>query len=463
MARTNLKIKLEPIFTHEGGKAKHINLELQLRRSVMSCMLWESEFYESGESIAKRISNLIPLVSPEKVALIAIEARNQMKLRHVPLLIAREMARYPEYKKYVSYVLENIIQRADELPEFLSLYWKDGKQPISAQVKKGLANAFNKFSEYDLGKYNRDTSIKLRDVLFLCHAKPKDSEQELLWKKLINNTLEIPDTWETELSAGKDKKETWERLLIEKKLGALALLRNLRNMHNSNVDKNLIFNALDKMKTEKVLPFRFISAARYVPQWESKLETIMFKCLGSQEKLSGHTVLLIDVSGSMEAKLSEKSDITRLDAACGVGMLLREVCEKVDIFTFSNTLVRVLDRHGFSLKDSINKSQNHSMTYLGEAIKSIYSNKDISLNGYSSRFSSKGQNIHPDRLIVITDEQSHDDVPNPESIGYMINVASNKNGVGYGSSWLHIDGFSESVIDYIRCIEMYKQIKDVDE
>jgi len=33
-----------------------------------------------------------------------------------------------------------------------------------------------------------------------------------------------------------------------------------------------------------------------------------------------------------------------------------------------------------------------------------------------------------------------------------INVASYKNGVGYGK-WTHIDGWSESVIDYIRTLE----------
>ncbi len=35
-----------------------------------------------------------------------------------------------------------------------------------------------------------------------------------------------------------------------------------------------------------------------------------------------------------------------------------------------------------------------------------------------------------DRIIVITDEQSHDRVPAPTGKGYVINVASAKNGVG---------------------------------
>jgi len=34
----------------------------------------------------------------------------------------------------------------------------------------------------------------------------------------------------------------------------------------------------------------------------------------------------------------------------------------------------------------------------------------------------------------------------------VINVGSYKNGVGYGC-WIHIDGWSEAVIEYIRAME----------
>ena len=86
----------------------------------------------------------------------------KMKLRHMPLLIVREMARHEGHKALVSRLLPDVIKRADELSEFLAIYWKDGKTPISAQVKKGLARAFNKFGEYALAKYNRDGAVKLR-------------------------------------------------------------------------------------------------------------------------------------------------------------------------------------------------------------------------------------------------------------------------------------------------------------
>jgi hypothetical protein len=433
-----LNVAKQTIRTHEGAPAKHINPELQLRRSVMSCMLWEGEFYENGESISKRIGETIAKVRPEAVAAIAVEAREKMKLRHVPLLIVREMARLASHKGHVAETLSRVIQRPDELTEFLAIYWKDKRQALSAQVKRGLAAAFQKFNAYSLAKYNRDGAIKLRDVLFLSHAKPKDDEQDKLWKQLIDGTLPTPDTWEVELSSGKDKKEAWARLLSENKLGALALLRNLRNMKQAGISDDAMRHALNVIKPQRVLPFRFIAAARFAPNLEPELEQAMFKCLTDKSKIPGLTVLMVDVSGSMDASISGKSDLQRLDAACGLAMLARELCEKVAVVTFSEKLVVVPARRGFALRDAIVQSQSHGGTYLGEAVSQI-------------------KNEEFDRLIVISDEQAHDPVPDIGRKAYMINVASNKNGVGYGS-WTHIDGWSEAVLDFIKELDGSQEV-----
>lgn len=416
--------------THEGASAKRINAEQQLRRSLMACMLWENSFYEDGESIADRIASLVEDVAPATVAAMAVEARTKMKLRHAPLWVVRAMARLPKHKTFVSSTLSQVIQRADELSEFVSLYWKDGRQPLSKQVKLGLASAFQKFDAYQLAKYNRDNDVKLRDVLFLCHAKPKNKEQAETWKKLVDGTLPAPDTWEVALSAGKDKKETWERLIKEGQLGALALLRNLRNMSEANVEKSAIVSALREMKTERVLPFRFISAARAVPQLEPEIEQAMMKCLSGKSKIPGKTVVLVDVSGSMDAAISDKSDLMRFDAANGLAILSRELCDDVSVYSFSNSLVLIPPRHGFALRDAIAGSQQHAGTHLGLAVSAINKNENY------------------DRIIVLTDEQSADSIPNPSGKGYVINVAAYKNGVGYGA-WTHIDGWSEAVFDYI--------------
>jgi 60 kDa SS-A/Ro ribonucleoprotein len=443
--RSNLKVKSPPIYTHEGAVAVRINHELQLRRLTLATMLFEDTFYVDGKTISEAILEATKQVSAEKVAALAIECRESQKLRHMPLFLVRELARRKDIEAgMVSETLAAVIQRADELAEFLALYWKDqpGKKTLSAQVKKGLAQAFQKFSAYDLAKYNRDNAVKLRDVLFLCHAKPKDQEQAGIWKQLVDGTLPAPETWEVKLSAGEgkkteeQKKEHWEQLLAENKLGALAMLRNLRNMQEVGVSMDAIRAGLAKMKVDRVLPFRFISAARYAPKLEPELEKAMLKCLGEHEKINGRTVLLLDVSGSMESDVSSKSEISRMDAACGVGMLLREVCSDVIVYTFSGAAVLVPSRRGFALRDAIVQSQPHGSTNTRAAVDRINIQENY------------------DRLIVITDEQSADGsgVPKADAKGYFINVASYQNGIGY-QRWTHIDGWSEACIDFIREIE----------
>lgn len=422
--------------THEGAKGRAFAPEKELARAVMACMLWEDQFYESGESIADRIGALVPKVDPEAVAAMAVRAREAMKLRHAPLLLVREMARHEGHKALVADTLARVIQRPDEMTEFLAIYWADvlgpmeqrKKRAVSAQVKKGLAKAFAKFDPYQLAKYDRDGAVRLRDVLFLVHPKPKDADQEKAWKALVDGKLDAPDTWEVALSSGADKRETFERLIAENKLGALALLRNLRGMLHAGVPKRTVAAALKAMKTERVLPYRFIAAARHAPELEAELEAAMFGSLEGHARLKGKTTLLIDVSGSMVAPMSGKSEMLRLDAACGLAVLAREICDEVEVFTFSNAVKKVPARRGFALRDAIVNSQPHGGTELGKAVAEV---------------GRKGE-----RLIVFTDEQSADPVSAPSGLGYMVNVASYKNGVGHGD-WERIDGFSEKILDWI--------------
>lgn len=426
--------------THEGAPSRQLAPVQALQRTLMSCLLWEDQFYEDGVAIADRIKALVPLVAPREVAQLAVRAREEMKLRHAPLLVAREMARLPSHRALVAETLARIIQRPDEMTELLAIYWADSlgpqqqrkRQPVSAQVKKGLAKAFGKFDAYQLAKYDREGPVRLRDVLFLVHARPKDAAQEAVWKQLVDGELPSPDTWEVALSAGADKRASFERLLDEKRLGALALLRNLRLMQQAGVPRATIADAIAAMRTDRVLPYRFITAARHAPDFEPELEAAMLRSIKGHARLPGRTRLLIDVSGSMFAALSAKSEMTRADAACGLAVLAREVCDEVEIFTFSDAVVKVPPRRGFALRDAILGSQPHSGTYLGRAVQEV---------------DRKG-----DRLIVFTDEQSHDPVPSPRARGTMVNVASYQHGVGYGP-WTRVDGFSEAVIAWIAAQE----------
>ncbi len=444
MSKLNVAIQRPPIFTEEGAKARYINPFQQLRRTVMSCLLWEDSFYEDGQSIAARISEFAALCSFDQVAGLAVEARNVHGLRHAPLLLLLDLIR--RGGSSVADTIDAVVRRPDEMAELLVMYWSLGtnKHMIPRQMKRGLQLAFKRFNEYSLGKYDRDGQVKLRDVLRLVRPKPTSDEQSALFDRIKNRTLATPDTWETELSAGKDKKETFERLLREGKLGYLALLRNLRNMVNAGVDMQLIHDAIVARKgAQLVFPFRYTAAARAVPQLEPVLDHALQIAVQELPKLKGRTAVLVDVSRSMLDKLSAKSDLTRLDAAATLASVLN--AEQLRMFSFSQQVVEVPPRRGMAGVDAIRRSQPYGGTHLFDAV--AYINR----MGY-------------DRLIVITDEQATGNfrrqyiqgtltsMPDPVGKGYVINVGTDKNGVGYGK-WTHIDGFSEAVIRFIAEFE----------
>lgn len=415
--------------THEGAPARRIALEAELRRTVMACLLWENGFYEGGVAVADRLAALVPQITPERVAELAREARQRMHLRHVPLFLTVQLlAGTPEARRVAGPLIPDIIGRADELTELLALWWRDGRRPLPKQLKRGLAQAFLRLDEHQLAKYNRDKTVRLRDVLFLTHPKPKDADQAAVFARLASRSLATPDTWEVALSAATDKHAAWTRLLTERKLGALALLRNLRNMTAARVDRTLVVTALREADVTRVLPFRFVAAARRAPDYEPELEEMLFRGLQNMTRLPGHTALLVDTSGSMDAALSERSDLSRRDAAAALAVLLREIGERVTIFAFADRPTLLPARRGFALVDAITRAPSGGTDV--EVAK-----RAADADGY-------------DRIIIVTDEQSRQPLSAPHGRGYVINVATDQHGIGYGA-WHHIDGWSEAVVSYI--------------
>jgi 60 kDa SS-A/Ro ribonucleoprotein len=451
--KLNAPNKYPHLQTHEGAPAAQMTIEQSLRRSIMSCLLWESEFYEDGEEIAARIASLAAKAPTSHVAALAAEARGKFHLRHAPLLLASALAKavsertdksIPSFEgSRVEGVVYDVIQRADELAEMIAIHAKiNGVAPsavkakIPAAMKRGLARAFQRFDEYQLAKYDRAGAVRLRDVMRLAHPKPKDAEQAAMWKRLLAGELATPDTWEVALSGGADKRETFERLIREGNIGYLALLRNLRNMVEAGCELDLVRQAILARKNgaHRVLPFRFVAAARACPRLEPEIDEALLATISSSRPLPGATIVVVDVSGSMEEKLSAKGDLKRIDAAAALASVIN--AESLRVFSFSNGVVEVPPRRGMAGVDAVIRSQEHYSTHLGAAVRKV--------NG-----------IPHDRLIVISDEQSDDAVPDPVAArAYMINVASARNGVGYGR-WTHIDGFSENVIRFIAESEDY--------
>lgn len=421
--------------THEGGRADpHQSALTELERAVSTCLLFENTFYEKGNDLAERIAQLCTKVTPAQVAALAVKARTDLKLRHVPLWLCVQLLKL-KAGPLAGATIQTVVKRPDEMGELIALYRKDKRVPLAAQLKKGLAKVFPTFTAYQLGKWNGEAAIKLRDVLFLVHAKPKDEAQAAVWKQLIEGTLESPDTWEVALSAGQDKKATWERLLSEKKLGYMALLMNLRNMSNVGVDQTLIETALRQgAPTSKALPFRFVSAYKHAPQYAQALSDAMELAVSGE--LAGTTVLLLDVSGSMDAPLSDKGTLLRYEAAAALAVLVRGLSRSCRIFTYDSHCREVANLKGLGLVAEIKKQVGGS-TYTAQALAYVQQHCPT-----------------VDRVILVTDEQAHDGscllwAPH----GYLINVAPYKPSLETTGGWVRINGFSERVVDWIQLHE----------
>lgn len=399
-----------------------------------------------------------------------------MHLRHMPLFLVSEMAKCADngaLRDLVEKTAYRIIQRPDELAEILAIFTKGRTGPkklnkIPKCLLRAIARAFHKFDAYQLAKYaNREGAIRLKDVLRISHPRPDNEEQSALWRQLRDGELVSRDTWEIgteqfvaqaiqeelgytreewyaldEDERTKLKPRIWARqqrllrdmyvdLMRRGKLPAMALLRNLAKMRGLSVPQNEIAEALRKARFHRVLPFRFITAARYVPTLEPAIEEAMLRSVADMPRLPGRTALVIDHSGSMDWPLSGRSEMKRFEAAAALAILVREICEDAVIVAFSDHAAVVPARRGFALRDAIASAVPWGATMTQRGIDCA------SREGY-------------DRLVVISDEQSHTGATNPIPgvPAYMVNVASNRNGIGYGP-WTHIDGWSEAILSYI--------------
>lgn len=460
MSKLNPTTKLHsPLFDNErlaGGygmnAAAETNIQL-LRRATLANLLWEDIAYMDGKSVSDEIKRLIPLCYPTDVYNLAIETRIKQKLRHTPLFIAVEMCKHDGHRELVGTLLPKIITRADMLTDFLALYWHDGKVTVCNQARKGLAASFYNFDEYQFAKYNRNTEIKLRDVMFLAHPKARNEQEQILFRKIANRELETPDTWEVALSAGEDKKSTWERLIEEKKLGALATLRNISNMMSAGVDKKVIINAINSLHSTMLLPLDFYKSAKMNKEFSRDIEKAMLNTYSNLPKIPGKTLFIVDASGSMISAISSKSSFTRMEVAGVMAMLASMQCEDFELVVTAGD-------------DTLKKHSSKWIQYPPKGFDLIKAipNAQVGGGGIFTRqclewCKKTFGDIVFDRIIVFSDSQDCDypDKRMPKPFGkhnYICDVSAHTKGINYKGVWTaEISGWSEHFLTYIAAYE----------
>lgn len=308
-----------------GGEAFKESTKLELVSTLLTSFITD-KFYESSNDTITRIQNLCTTVKDKLfVAKSAIYARTKFGMRSVSHVVAGEIANIVKGETWTKNFFDKVVYRPDDMSEILAYYMNSYGKPIPNSLKKGLAIAFDKFDTYSLAKYRGEGhEISLVDVVNLVHPRPSEKNEKAL-RDLVNGELRSKDTWEKELSAVGQKTdneeekeelkaEVWAKLIKEKKIGYFALLRNLRNIIEQApemIDEacNLL---IEKKAIEKslVLPFRFQTAIKELSIIGTKdsrkvisaLNKALDISLSNVPKFEGDTLVILDVSGSMQGK-----------------------------------------------------------------------------------------------------------------------------------------------------------------
>ncbi|HEX9059747.1 MAG TPA: TROVE domain-containing protein [Clostridia bacterium] len=345
----NRTVKVSMTTNNEGAIAFRMNDKEKLVTQVLTSLFNESKFYgDNSKDILNTAKNVIKR-DAKFVANLCVFARNEMHLRTISQALVSELAKSIDGKEFVRGAVKRITERPDDMTEILACYMGKYGKPVPNSIKKGLADSFHKFDEYQLAKYNRNGAIKLRDILCITHPKAKDEKQNDLWKRLMENNLETPVTWETELSSKGNTKDVWEGLIEENRLGYMAMMRNLRNIIKSGASNmSKVYEYLQdesRVLKNKQLPFRYYSPYNVLKRegiGTSKIFDVLESAIKTSTKnigkLQGKTLIAADVSGSMNSPVSIKSEITCAEIAVLMLSIANYICEESITVTFDNLL-----------------------------------------------------------------------------------------------------------------------------
>lgn len=438
-----------------GGVALKHSVEMELIVSVLSTFL-EDKAYESGDERAERIKNLVAMAKPEFVAKLALVAREDFHLRSVSHLLAGELSLIHRGDNLISRLINKVSERVDDLIEIVAYVGK----PIPNQVKKGVAKALTKFSRYQLSKYKMEgKDVKLVDLFNLVHPKPESPEQKQDWKDLMEGKLKNEETWEAKLSAGGDKKQVWKEMVLEDKIGYMALLRNLRNI-SDQADESTIKAACEmiadreRVKKSKQLPFRFYNAYENV-QNQDMLEAIskaMDHSLDNVPTLEGKTLIAVDCSGSMNGDPIKKASIF-------ASALLKS--NDADVILFDTSIKEFKFLKSEPVLSLSEKIQSQAMGG-GTETSLVFR--------YANQVGKKYE-----RIVIISDKESWREsywggggvqsVYNEykkmnDCFVYAIDIAGYGTKDVAGSKVFHLTGWSEKIFDFMKWIEKENQMVD---
>ncbi len=427
--------------THEGAPGYARDAKSELFVLAVATMVGEDTFYEDAAVRDERYEALVAQVAvddPQWIVSFIGWLRTGANMRSASLVAALQaakamvMAGLPGSRQMVAATL----QRADEPGEALAYWMQRYGRAIPKPVKRGIADATRRlYTEFALLRYDTaGVGFRFGDVVDLTHPVPTAAWQGDLYAwslarrhkreqacptsltmcianaRLRAEAAENPRvlldvqalraagmTWEDALSlAGStvDKAQLWTALIPT--MGYMALLRNLRNFDDAGVSDAVAEQVAkrladpEQVAVSRQFPFRFLAAYRATRslRWAQALERALHASLANVPALTGNTLILVDLSGSMDSSTGgRQSDLTRADAAKVFGSALA-LRTNPTLVWFDTNSGRVAVPKGVSLLklvDSFPRAGGGTQT--AQAVRRWYAGHD--------------------RVVIITDEQAH--------------------------------------------------------
>ena len=312
-----------------GTSYERTDFKKEVASIILTSMLNGDKYYEKESDRLNNLEKLIDnnIENAEFLAKSMVYVRNEGNLRSISHYIAVLLSEKVKGSSYMKDALAKIMIRPDDATEIISLWnTRNKNKMIPNPIRKATKVSLEKrWDAYQLKKYYGNGSVKVSNLVQLTHPKPVDEAQKLTFKQVLENTLPNIDTAQTVNAGetGKDRSKKYLKMLKDRKLGYMGLLKNLKNILLSYAElkgkkqDELITHICSLLENEnaclksRILPFRFVQAYNMIETLTMD-RLIMKKVLKSVERgfiLSAKNIpiveegesiaLLLDESGSM--------------------------------------------------------------------------------------------------------------------------------------------------------------------
>ena len=380
MGKFNNNIEVKKTQSYEGAELYAKNPVEDWINFLFSSTL-ENQCYESAGKQMNRYIELTQEVAKtcgwEFVAKASFFARNELGMRSISELTAAILngEQFDNKRAY----FRNYFHRPDGVAEVFSAVDMLGGKRSHALIR-GASDYLSSLGEYQIGKYKMNgKKYNMYDLINITHAHSAAIDE---YKA---GALETPDTWETAISASnseEEKAENWVRLVEEHKLGYLALIRNLRNIIKARPDIEWIKSYLipqitdeTSIKKSLVFPYQIYCAWKNIElhnyDIEKALDSAFKTSCGNVPKMEGCSLVVLDVSGSMESSFSANSSLTMKEVGAVYAAVLL-IANHADFIKFGSMAISQSYSPLENVFDIISKMQRNDGCGYSTNITSVF-------------------------------------------------------------------------------------------